>query len=256
MLHTAPIVSDPKLSLSTAFATWWHRERAEVGTLPCLRRLVAITYEFLRDSIPDRRRQRYGDIDYDWDHRVNTTGAALPWRTRLLGLLNSIYQPIAPQQFREIMSTLFAHLEPDTDFSQFTFIDIGAGKGRALLLASEFAFRRAIGVELLPELVEIARENAREFERRGMPCGIELVCEDATNFDFPAEPAVVFLFNPLPQAALQTLIQNLERSLHQNPRPVYVAYANPIFEQIIGNTKWLNRIGGSDQCLLFRSSGE
>jgi SAM-dependent methyltransferase len=256
MLHTAPIVSDPKLSLTTAFATWWHRERAEVGTLPCLRRLVAITYEFLRDSIPDRRRQRYGDIDYDWDHRVNTTGAALPWRTRLLGLLNSIYQPIAPQQFREIMSTLFAHLEPDTDFSQFTFIDIGAGKGRALLLASEFAFRRAIGVELLPELVEIARENAREFERRGMPCGIELVCEDATNFDFPAEPAVVFLFNPLPQAALQTLIQNLERSLHQNPRPVYVAYANPIFEQIIGNTKWLNRIGGSDQCLLFRSSGE
>ena len=248
-------MSDPQLSLSSAFARWWHRERAEVGTLPSLRRLVAIAYEFLRDSFPDHRRQRYGDLDYDWDHRVNTTGAALPWRTRLLGLLNSVYQPIPPEQFREIMSALSAHLEPDTDFSQFTFIDIGAGKGRALLLASEFAFRRIIGVELLPELVEIARENAREFQRRGMRCGIELVCEDATNFNFPAEPAVVFLFNPLPRAALQTLIQNLDRSLHQNPRPVYVAYANPIFEQIIGNTRWLTRISGSDQCLLFRSSG-
>jgi SAM-dependent methyltransferase len=248
-------VCEPQLSLSTAFTGWWRRQRQEVRPLASFRRLLAIIYEFLRDSIPDRRRQRYGDIDYDWDHRVNTTGAALPWRTRLLGLLNSIYQPISPQQFREIMSALAAHLAPDTDFSQFTFIDIGAGKGRALLLASEFAFRRIIGVELLPELVEIARENAREFERRGVRCGIELVCEDATNFDFPAEPAVVFLFNPLPGAALQTLIQNLERSLHRNPRSVYVAYANPIFEQIIGNTRWLTRIGGSDQCLLFRSSG-
>jgi SAM-dependent methyltransferase len=248
-------VCEPQFSLSTAFTGWWRRQRQEVRPLASFRRLLAIIYEFLRDSFPDRRRQRYGDIDYDWDHRVNTTGAALPWRTRLLGLLNSIYQPIPPQQFREIMSALSAHLPPDTDFSQFTFIDIGAGKGRALLLASEFAFRRIIGVELLPELVEIARENAREFERRGMRCGIELVCEDAINFNFPDEPIVVFLFNPLPRAALQTLIQNLERSLHQNPRPVYVAYANPIFEQIIGNTKWLNRIGGSDQCLLFRSSG-
>lgn len=246
---------EPQLSLSTAFTDWWRRQRQEVRPLASFRRLLAIIYEFLRDSIPDRRRQRYGDIDYDWDHRVNTTGAALPWRTRLLGLFNSIYQPISPQQFREIMSALAAHLAPDTDFSQLTFIDIGAGKGRALLLASEFAFRRIIGVELLPELVEIARENAREFERRGVRCGIELVCEDATNFDFPAEPAVVFLFNPLPGAALQTLIQNLERSLHRNPRSVYVAYANPTFEQIIGNTRWLTRIGGSDQCLLFRSSG-
>jgi SAM-dependent methyltransferase len=248
-------VCEPQLSLSSAFTGWWRRQRQEVRPLASFRRLLAIIYEFLRDSFPDGRRQRYGDIDYDWDHRVNTTGAALSWRTRLLGLLNSIYQPIPPQQFREIMSALSAHLEPDTNFSQFTFIDIGAGKGRALLLASEFAFRRIIGVELLPELVEIARENVREFERRGIYSGVELVCEDAANFNFPAEPAVVFLFNPLPRAALQTLIQNLERSLHQNPRSVYVAYANPIFEQVISNMRWLTRIGGSDQCLLFRSSG-
>ena len=244
-----------QLSLSTAFTVWWRQQREEVGTPASLRQLLAILYEFLRDSFPDRRRQRYGDMDFDWEHRVNTTGAALPWRTRLLGLLSSVYQPIPPEQFRGIMSVLSAHLSPDTKFSQFTFIDIGAGKGRALLLASEFDFRRIIGVELLPELAEVARNNIRAFERRGMRSGIEVVCEDATSFVLPAEPAVVFLFNPLPQLSLHTFLENLERSLLQNPRPVYVVYANPIFEQRIGSMRSLVRLGGTDQCLLFRSSG-
>lgn len=247
-------MSEPQLSLYTAFTTWWHRQRKEVGALPSLRRLLAIVYKFHRDSLPDRRRQRYGDMEYDWERRVNTTGATVTWRTRLLGLFNSPYQPIPPEQFREIMSQLAGYLEPSANFSQFTFIDIGAGKGRALLLASEFGFRRIIGVEILPELVEIARENAREFERRGLRSKIEVVCGDATDSVFPAEPTVVFLFNPLPLAALRALIQNLEQSLRQNPRRVFVAYANPIFEQIVGSTQSLTQLGGANQCLLFRSS--
>jgi SAM-dependent methyltransferase len=249
------MVGEPLLSLSTAFTVWWRQQREATGTLTSGRRVLAMAYEFVRDSLPDRRHQRYGDIDYDWEHRVNTTGAALSWRTRLLGLLNSVYQPIPPEQFREIMSALSVHLAPDTNFSQFTFIDIGAGKGRALLLASEFGFRRIIGIELLPELVEVARENVREFERRGMVSGIEVVCEDATNFAFPAEPTVVFLFNPLPQSSLRTLLQNLERSLRQKPRPMFVVYANPIFEDTIESVRSLTRLSGTDQCLLFRSSG-
>jgi SAM-dependent methyltransferase len=248
-------VPESQLTLFTAFNVWWRRQREDTGTLKSLRRLLAIVYEFLRDSLPDRRRQRYGDIDYDWEYRVNTTGAALSWRTRLLGLLHSVYQPIPPEQFREIMSALSAQLAPDTHFSQFTFIDIGAGKGRALLLASEFGFRRIMGIELLPELIEVARENVREFERRGVGSGIEVICEDATNFAFPREPTVVFLFNPLPQSSLRKFLENLERWLNQNSDPVYVVYANPIFEQTIESVRSLTRLGGTAQCLLFRSSG-
>jgi SAM-dependent methyltransferase len=248
-------VPQPNFNLRSAFTVWWGQQREGGGTLKSLYRLLAIVYQFLRDSLPDQRRQRYGDIDYDWEYRVNTTGAALPWRTRLLGLLHSVYQPIPPEQFREIMSVLSAHLAPGTNFSQFTFIDIGAGKGRALLLASEFAFRRIIGIELLPELAKVARENVREFEQRGLRSGIEIICEDATNFAFPVGPAVVFLFNPLPQSSLRSFLANLERWIRHNSYPVYVIYANPIFEQTIGSVRSLTRIGGTDQCLLFRGSG-
>ena len=223
--------------------------------LKSLRRLLAIIYEFLRDSLPDRRRQRYGDIDYDWEQRVNTTGATLSWRTRLLGLLNSPYQPIPPEQFREMISALSTHLATESNFGQFTFIDIGAGKGRALLLASEFGFRRIIGIELLPELVEVAHENVAELERRGVRSKIELNCGDAIDFVFPAEACVVFLFNPLPESSFRTLLENLETSLREQPRPMYVVYANPVFEQIIGSMRSLTKLRGNDHCSLFSASG-
>jgi SAM-dependent methyltransferase len=248
-------VSEPNLNLALAVSIWWRQQREEVKPLLALRRLLAVVRDFLRDSLPDRRRQRYGDIDYDWEYRVNTTSAAVSWRTRLLGLLNSPYQPIPPDQFREIMSALSAHLAANTNFSQFTFIDIGAGKGRALLLASEFGFNRIIGIEILPELVEIARENVKEVERRGICSNIELLCGDATTFVFPVESAVVFLFNPLPRSTLQTFLENLEQSLRQHPRLVYVVYVNPSFEHVMADIKPLTRLGGTDQCLFFRSSG-
>jgi SAM-dependent methyltransferase len=42
---------------------------------------------------------------------------------------------------------------------EFTFVDIGCGKGRALFIAAEFPFRRIVGAELAVELAQIARAN-------------------------------------------------------------------------------------------------
>jgi SAM-dependent methyltransferase len=247
-------MSESKFSLVSTFVAWWHQQREETSVLTALQRVLEMSCEFVRDSLPDRRRQRYGDIDFDWEQRVNTTGATVTWRTRLLGTLNSPYQPIPPEQFREIMSALRNELAPATDFGQFTFIDIGSGKGRALLLASEFGFRRIIGIELLPELDRIARDNVSAFKSAGSPAQIELFCEDATTFDFPAEPTVIFLFNPLREAVLRTFLQNVESSLRQSPRMVYVAYANPILEQAFTTSSFV-RLSGTHQFLLFRGSG-
>jgi SAM-dependent methyltransferase len=252
------LVSESKFSLPQAFVVWWRQERAAASTLTVLHRLVMLGCEFVRDSLPESRRQRYGDIDYDWEHRVNTTGATVRWRTRILGLLNSPYQPVPPEEFREMMAALAVHLDPLSDFSHFTFIDIGSGKGRALLLATEYGFRRIIGIELLPELDRIARENALAFKQRGGKMEIEVVCGDATTFRFPVEPIVLFLFNPLPEPALRVFSQNLENSLRQNPRPLWMIYANPAFEKekIVAGNPLLSKVGGTHQYSLFRSSRE
>lgn len=213
-----------------------------------MRRLLALFWEFLRDSLPDRKRRRYGDIDYDWEYRVDTTGATLSWRTRLLGLFNSPYQPIEPELFREMMGAL------KVDFSQYTFIDIGSGKGRALLLACEYPFRSVVGVELIPELNRIAEENIQKFDTSGTECGpVQSVCADATQFELPNKPLVILLFNPLPQVGLTRFIRNMERSIEQFPRPVWVLYANPVFEETLAASASLKKIGGTHQYSILTS---
>lgn len=196
--------------------------------------------------MPDRVRQRYGDIDYDWEHRVDTTSANVSWRARFIGLLNSSYQPIESPLFREMLNSL------DIDFGQYTFIDIGSGKGRPLLMASEFPFRRIIGVEFLSELNAIAEENIRKFPDERKRCKqIEARLADATAFEFPSEPLVVFMFHPLPESGFRKVIANLVTSIQENPRPVWLIYANPIFEGIMLKSGWFRKTAGTEQYTIF-----
>lgn len=142
------------------------------------------------------------------------------------------------------------------DFSRFTFIDIGSGKGRALLLATEYSFRRIIGVELLSELNSVAEKNVREIAGRTGSANIELICQDAAQFEFPPEPSVIFLFNPLRESALRRLIGNLEKSLDQNPRSLYVMYANPLWEAVLAGSSRLRKFCGNAQYSLFMTFGD
>lgn len=213
------------------------------------KKLVEICAEFLRESLPDRKRARYGDVEYDWEYRVDTTSANVGWRARLIGLLNSPYQPVEPELFRKMINRLAI------DFPQFTFIDIGSGKGRALLLASEFPFHRIIGIELLPELNRIAQGNIRKFSDRYSRCGsIEAICADATEFLFPEAALVVLLNNPLPEPGLRKLISNLENSLSMKPRPVFVVYANPVLEQVLSDSHLFRKILGSQRYAVFQDA--
>ena len=171
--------------------TWWRDQIQERGIVSATALLFRNLWSFLRDSTPERRRQRYGDMEYDWEHRVNTTSGTLGWRERLLGTFHSPYQPTDPALFREMMSAL------PIQFDKFTFIDIGSGKGRTLLMASEYPFQKIIGVELLPELHQVAQENLRLYQSESQKCfALESVCGNATTFPFPAEPLVLYLFNP------------------------------------------------------------
>jgi SAM-dependent methyltransferase len=203
-------------------------------------------WEFLRDLTPARRRQRYGDVDYDWDYRVDTTSATVGWRQRLLGVFLSAYQATEPAAFHQMLASL------GIDFGEFTFIDLGSGKGRTLLMASDYPFRRILGVEILPELHRVAEENIARYESDRQKCfAIESRCGDARQFEFPAEPTVLFLFNPLPEAGLTQAIANLERSLRQHPRAVYVLYHNPLLEHVLAGSALLKKVGGTQQCSTY-----
>jgi SAM-dependent methyltransferase len=237
--------------LLRAARQWWSDIAAREGRTVASSRLLAAIWEFLRDSTPARRRQRYGDADYDWDHHVNTTSGAVSWRDRLLGAFNSPYQPTEPVLFHEMLDAL--QRQANLDFREFTFIDLGSGKGRTLLLATDYPFRRVVGVELLPALHQIAQENLQKYSSESQKCfALESICADATAFLFPAEPTVLYLFNPFPEPGLQRTLANLEQSLRQNPRPVYVLYHNPLLEHVLRESAAFTKVGGTHQYSVYR----
>ena len=182
-----------RISLPRSAWRWWSDVAGRAGRVAATHQLLAALWEFVRDSTPERRRQRYGDADYDWEHRVNTTSAAVGWRDRLLGVFHSPYQPTESALFHEILGAWREHSH--SDFRDFVFVDLGSGKGRTLLMASDYPFRRIVGVELLPALHQAAQNNLSKYRSESQKCfALEAICGDATGFPFPAEPLVLYLF--------------------------------------------------------------
>jgi SAM-dependent methyltransferase len=170
-----------------------------------------------------------------------------------MGVFHSLYQPTEPALFHEMLQVL---QQRALDFREFTFIDLGSGKGRTLLLASDYPFRRILGVELLPALHQIAQENLQNYKNETQKCfTLETICGDATDFPFPVEPMLLYLFNPFPESGLQRMLANLEQSLRQNPRSVYLLYHNPLLEHVIGESAAFTKVGGTHQYSLYESRG-
>ncbi len=110
-----------------------------------------------------------------------------------------------------------------------TFVDLGSGKGRALLLAAACPFRRIIGVEFAAELHQVALANLRKL---GHPVGpdqrFDLVNADATLFRLPDDPLLLFLFHPFNPPVLTDVVRNVTQAVRERPRPMRVAYVNPV----------------------------
>lgn len=234
---------------------WWRNAASYEGSYLATRRLIGVLWEFARDSTPERLRQRFGDADYDWDYRVNTTSGAVGWRDRLLGQFHSAYQPTEPAAFHDMLNALQQSPVRDQavlNFRDFTFIDLGSGKGRTLLMASDYPFRRIVGVELLPSLHQIAQQNLSQYQSDTQKCfALESICADATGFPFPDDPLVIYLFNPFPETGMRQVFSNLENSLREHPRAVYVLYHNPLLEHVLTECSSLRKIAWSHQYSLF-----
>jgi hypothetical protein len=241
-------------SVFQATHVWWKDAVRRDGAASAWRQLAVALWQFARDSTPQSKRSRYGDADYDWEHRVNTTSGGVGWRERLLGTLHSLYQPTEPTLFHAMIAHWIER--SGENLREFVFCDFGSGKGRALLMASDYPFRRIVGVELLPALHQIAEENIRAYKSDAQKCfALETICADATTVPLPEEPLLLYLFNPFPEAAMRLVIANLEQNLKQHRYAVYVLYHNPLLEHVLAQKAGLKKIGGTHQySMLTRRS--
>jgi SAM-dependent methyltransferase len=194
------------------------------------------------------RRRRQREIEFDAERGIETRGTVslfdlvIESPNRGSGLR---HQPTPPELFRQIVGGLAI------PFGEFVFVDLGSGKGRAVILAAEYPFKRVVGVEFSSELHAIARRNIGSCNRKYVRCEqIEVVCQDVVHFDFPDEPLVLYLYNPFLPDIVKRVVERLERSLQASPRPVHVIYVNPRSIDVFKASRWFDpKTAGNGWCV-------
>ena len=143
--------------------------------------------------------------------------------------MNNGYSAVAPSVFREACRRWRETLpQSAARVEAYTFVDLGAGKGRALLLAAELPFRKVVGVELNEELAGIARQNMTRRNRIAHPrTKIRVLHQDAAEFRWPRPPLLVYLNNPFDCQLVEQIAAKLAAAGASGPGLVDVIYVNP-----------------------------
>jgi SAM-dependent methyltransferase len=127
----------------------------------------------------------------------------------------------SPKSFDFIMQHL------PQDLSRYTFIDIGAGKSRTLLLASCYGFGKVTGVEFARELVAISRLNIANFRNDRQKCrDVMIEAGDAAEYDFSSDALVVYFYNPFSPEVFDKVLNNLIATLTASRQECYLVYAS------------------------------
>jgi SAM-dependent methyltransferase len=184
--------------------------------------------------------------EFDLRYGVDTSG--LVWGADLKtgsrsDAWNTAYYAIPTSVFHRVMAQL-----PETLLRSATFIDLGCGKGRAVLLASEYPFAQIVGVEIAPQLHRVAVDNvarytaARQAEGRSACPPVQVLLEDAAEYPFPVGPLVVYLYHPFCRPVLDKVIANLSQSLAHDPRKVAVLYINHELHDVLDRAPFLQQV--------------
>jgi SAM-dependent methyltransferase len=171
------------------------------------------------------RYRKYQDRLFDYRYGLDTRQDRVDYVARMPAASAEWaipYEPIQAFMFRRILAELHV------DRRDYAFVDLGSGKGRAVLLASSYGFAKVIGVELSTELHAIAQQNVRSFTSRARSVSpIELVCGDARTYELPRRNLIVFLYNPFIGEVLEDVATRLERFVSAEPADLWLLYRNP-----------------------------
>jgi SAM-dependent methyltransferase len=217
------------------------RTRGVVGTLSRALRFLKLYVS------PSGRHERHFDSMFG----VQTSGRIGHWE---LGCTSpniayaNEYRATPVREFGRILTDL------DIDYDGWLFIDLGAGKGRALLLAAQFPFKAVIGVEFSSDRVQVAQQNIDACKLRDARCSdVTVICQDAAEYSIPADRVVVYLNNPFRGPVMQRVVDNIGFALSAKPRDLFVVYWNPFSAESLDRAPFLTKIRHTKECNVYKA---
>lgn len=133
----------------------------------------------------------------------------------------SIYQPVNFYSAEK----LFEHID-DTDMKG-SFLDIGCGKGRALVMAAAYGFKDIIGIDFSAQLCYEAITLCEQIEATYQGTAVTIECKDAREYFIPDSVSVIFMFNPFDDLVMDDFLLRVKDTLTKKPRKLKLLYANP-----------------------------
>ncbi len=164
------------------------------------------------------------------------------------------YEATTPGTFRLIVRS--ARVEP----ASWSFVDIGCGKGKLLLLAAECGFSEVIGIEHSASLARTAKLNIDAYMRhRPNSPPIRALEGDGAELELPAGKIFLYLYNPFGEATLGRLVDRLRMSLRARPQPLVIAYSNPVHASVLESSGIFRREAVLEPllqktCLIYSNS--
>jgi hypothetical protein len=109
------------------------------------------------------------------------------------------------------------------------FIDMGCGMGPVLVeAAARYDFRRVIGIDIVPEFTEVARETIARGRGRLRCQEIDVLTADVMDYDVPDDVTVVYMADPFRGHVFDAALANLIASVDRNPRRLRIIYNFPV----------------------------
>jgi SAM-dependent methyltransferase len=186
---------------------------------------------------------------FDTLHGTDTSGL-IPGKTIAEGTGVKVaeltaYYGVAPSILRGLLDRWLQELHPQAAIGQTVFLDVGAGKGRACLLASEYPFLRVEGVELNGPLAGVARANLAlwgDDPEANALAPVEVFHADATVHPVPKEATLAFLFHPFELPILRRFLRHVEESRAGDAGPLDLIYANAEHDSLLDHHGAFERI--------------
>jgi SAM-dependent methyltransferase len=190
-------------------------------------------------NIPYYARQLI-DSRFDRKYGVETSGYAFLEKLEITSTNREwgiTYQPTSAKHLKIMLSQISA------DLSEFTFIDFGSGKGRVLLMASEYPFKQIVGVEFAADLHAKAEENIPRYRNARQRCfNIQSLCMDAVDFVIPDGRCVLYFFDPFREDVMRRVLTNIANTYRRTGAKMFLIYYASVHADLVESLGIFKRI--------------
>ncbi|HYM92788.1 MAG TPA: class I SAM-dependent methyltransferase [Chitinophagaceae bacterium] len=111
-------------------------------------------------------------------------------------------------------------------------LDLGCGKGRVMVVAAHFGFKKINGIDFSEKLCKEAIKNTAKVQSLFPETSFKIELQDAFYYKIPDDISVIFLFNPFDEVIVSGVLKNINESLQKKPRTLRILYANPVHKKM------------------------